>query len=56
MEIKEVEKIETKEPEGFYVGDQPTDFQKVIVKDGKVVDLLELITELANKVERAGLK
>jgi hypothetical protein len=31
-----------------------TDF--VIVKDGKVFDIRELLIDVANKVERAGLK
>ena len=43
-------------PTGFYVAEAPTGFQNVVVKDGKVIDLLELIADIANKVERAGLK
>lgn len=43
-------------PEGYYVAEIPTEFGKVIAKDGKEVNLFELIVEMANKIERAGLK
>ena len=50
------EKTETKIPEGYYVAEVPTEYGKVIAKDGKQVNLFDLIVDLANKVERAGLK
>lgn len=58
MEIKKIEKVveEKKESTEFFVGEQPTDIQRVIAKDGKVIDILELLVDIANKVERAGLK
>ncbi len=58
VETKEVKKEEVKEetPIGFYIAETPVEFQKLIVKDGKAVDVLELLVDLANKVERAGLR
>jgi len=41
---------------GFYVEEVPSTFGRVIAKDGKPIDVLELLAEIANKIERAGLK
>jgi hypothetical protein len=56
--VEEKKQEETKEEQHFefYVATTPVEYQKLIIKDGKEVDLLELIVDLANKVERAGLK
>lgn len=44
------------EEKGFYVAKTPSEYERVIVKDGQAIDLLELLVDTANKVERAGLK
>mgnify|MGYP001272944061 CR=1 FL=1 len=49
----EEEKVEVK---GYYVTEVPVSFQKVIALGDKIVPIEELIADLANKVERAGLK
>lgn len=54
MEEKKEEKVE--HPFGFYLVENPVEFQRLIAKDGKQIDVLELLIDLANKVERAGLK
>jgi hypothetical protein len=56
VEEKKQEEIKEEQHFGFYVATTPTEYQKLIVKDGKEVDLLELLVDIANKVDRAGLK
>lgn len=43
-------------PSGYAVGSIVTNRENVIVKDGQAIDLLDLVVELANKIDRAGLK
>ena len=56
-ETKKAETNEVKEeiPKGFYLAQVPTEFANAIAFDGKQVDVLELLTNLANACKKAGI-
>lgn len=56
MAEEKKEEVKVEHPFGYYIVENPTEFQRLIVKEGKQVDFFELLIDVANKVERAGLK
>jgi len=55
VEEKKEEQPVKEVPKGFYMGEVPATFSKVIVLEGNIVDSEALIIKMANSLREAGL-